>query len=1136
MNNSTYRFTLDLQKHNSQMSIAVYKYDNAVTLYIGLTDGGKSYKIEPGCYAIFYGKRADGKALIHKCELKDSAELIYVFRNSTAYVGGVVDCQIRIYDGKDQLITAPRFTIMVEERVIDEDDIKIEDNDALQGLDDIFNNENNRQLKEAARDIAENGVFDQDGNLVTPGRVQAEEAREQAEKERKSVWVRYSAHSDGTSSTEKWREGQNYIGVATSHDKPTDNSQYAWLLFKGTKGDKGEKGESGEPFRIVKQYTSVKEMREDFANKAVPLGSFVLIVTGTPEVGDTVKLYCKGETAWTYISDMTVDVGLKGDKGEAGDDGISATHKWDGTKLTITSATGTSSADLKGDKGNPGNSAFQIAQVYGYKGTEQEWVESLKGEPGKNGSSAYEIAQAAGFKGSKEEWVESLNGTNGTDGKSAYQIACDNTGFKGSADEWVKSLNGKDGKNGADGRSAFQIAQENGYNGDDEAAWVQSLYGTDGTDGKSAYEIACDYHPYASETEWLASLHGKDGVDGKSAYEIASDYDSYASEAEWLASLNGTDGKSAYEIAKSRGFEGNEREWIDSLSARHEWDGTTLKITSANGTSSANLKGDKGNSAYQVACINGFKGTEEEWLASLHGVSAEHSWNGTTLTLTSASGTSSADLKGDTGKSAYQMACEDGFEGTEEEWLRYLNGFTKQIMTTKGEQMRVFVGEQAEYDALSEVEKSNLFALITDETLTSDKIKALMKTVEDIVNGTTSVPKADFASRLSCTVIPSGVDVDGVYVEGLYFLRYNYGYENLPDGFRSGWLDVKNKDENNNYVIQTLLGHEATEWHRHFDGEEWSQWLRCVSAEELTDYATKTSLSSYATKTSLSDYATKTDLSSYATKNEVVGDATQGLEYDSSTCIGSGTAKNEKYLTIAPIYDGNRITAIGTDAFKNHTSLKSVVLPKYLTTIGTGAFEYCSYLNEVVFNKALTTINQYAFNGCTSLTEIVLPDSCLNIYKAAFSNCTNLRSIFIPANVGIIEMYAFNNCPNLTIYCEDTSKPVGWHDNWNSGNCPVVWGAVMVAGKKCLKYDNPTSIEIKLAAGKGYIIQATCVGENNSSMLETMLLFISDTNGTWYSSKSAHDCFCLYDGTSIEFYYDDGIEPYQPIVAYIREI
>ena len=71
----------------------------------------------------------------------------------------------------------------------------------------------------------------------------------------------------------------------------------------------------------------------------------------------------------------------------------------------------------------------------------------------------------------------------------------------------------------------------------------------------------------------------------------------------------------------------------DGVSATHSWNGTVLTVTSASGSSSANLKGDTG--------IPGSPGNPGK-----DGVSATHSWNGTVLTVTSASGTSSADLKG----------------------------------------------------------------------------------------------------------------------------------------------------------------------------------------------------------------------------------------------------------------------------------------------------------------------------------------------------------------------------------------------------------------------------------------------------------------------------------------------------------
>lgn len=63
-------------------------------------------------------------------------------------------------------------------------------------------------------------------------------------------------------------------------------------------------------------------------------------------------------------------------------------------------------------------------------------------------------------------------------------------------------------------------------------------------------------------------------------------------------------------------------------SVTHKWNGTKLEITSESGTSSADLKGDQGE--------KGNKGDP--------GVSCTHEWEGTRLTVTSASGTSSVDL------------------------------------------------------------------------------------------------------------------------------------------------------------------------------------------------------------------------------------------------------------------------------------------------------------------------------------------------------------------------------------------------------------------------------------------------------------------------------------------------------------
>ena len=63
--------------------------------------------------------------------------------------------------------------------------------------------------------------------------------------------------------------------------------------------------------------------------------------------------------------------------------------------------------------------------------------------------------------------------------------------------------------------------------------------------------------------------------------------------------------------------------------------------------------GTNGKSAYELAVENGYEGTVQEWLASLAGK------NGT---------------DGKDGKSAYELAVENGYVGTEVEWLRSLAG------------------------------------------------------------------------------------------------------------------------------------------------------------------------------------------------------------------------------------------------------------------------------------------------------------------------------------------------------------------------------------------------------------------------------------------------------------------------------
>ncbi len=100
-------------------------------------------------------------------------------------------------------------------------------------------------------------------------------------------------------------------------------------------------------------------------------------------------------------------------------------------------------------------------------------------------------------------------------------------------------------------------------------------------------------------------------------------------------------------------------------------------------------KGKDGKSAFEIAIEHGFVGTEVEWLESLKGVDGKDGVNGKDGCdgrngvdgLPGKDGKDGADglpgrdgIDGTDGKSAYIIAVEHGFTGTENEWLQSLKG------------------------------------------------------------------------------------------------------------------------------------------------------------------------------------------------------------------------------------------------------------------------------------------------------------------------------------------------------------------------------------------------------------------------------------------------------------------------------
>lgn len=159
--------------------------------------------------------------------------------------------------------------------------------------------------------------------------------------------------------------------------------------------------------------------------------------------------------------------------------------------------------------------------------------------------------------------------------------------------------------------------------------------------------------------------------------------------------VKGDAGESAYELAQQQGFTGTLIEWLSSL---HGADGSDGKdgldgLNGRDGTDGRNgadglngsdgkdgSNGVDGKSAYQIARDAGYGGTETQWLDSLKGADGKNGLNGSDGKngadgKNGVDGTNGVNGKdGANGKSAYEVAVANGYSGTQVQWLASLKG------------------------------------------------------------------------------------------------------------------------------------------------------------------------------------------------------------------------------------------------------------------------------------------------------------------------------------------------------------------------------------------------------------------------------------------------------------------------------
>lgn len=206
---------------------------------------------------------------------------------------------------------------------------------------------------------------------------------------------------------------------------------------------------------------------------------------------------------------------------------------------------------------------------------------------------------------------------------------------------------------------------------------------------------------------------------------------------------------------------------------------------------------------------------------------------------------------------------------------------------------------------------------------------------------------------------------------------------------------------------------------------------------------------------------------------------TYSLDENNNATI-TGYKGNSSALTIPETIDGYAVTAIGANAFKNKTSLRTVLMQDNILTIGESAFYGCNNLRNLTLSDSLTAIGNSVFRNCTSLTTIDIPDATTSIGIYAFSGCSNLVAVSMPDSVSVLGSRAFYNCTSLTTI----NYPRSWdsviehdHDAWLSP-----------------KYDGPFAGCIKLSkisipdgvtAVPAYAF-CNCTGLKNVSLPESL--------------------------------------------------
>ena len=492
--------------------------------------------------------------------------------------------------------------------------------------------------------------------------------------------------------------------------------------------------------------------------------------------------------------------------------------------------------------------------------------------------------------------------------------------------------------------------------------------------------------------------HGKKGENGQNGTTpvigVEQDTDGlyyWTLDGEWLTDDEGSKilaqgmaGKSAYELAVEKGYRGTLDEWLASL----------------NGSN-----GDDGKSAYELAVENGYQGTEEEWLASLKG---------------------SAGDQGDDGVTPKLEVRDDGYW-----YISYDNGQTwNKLGPATGDP-----GEDGD-SMFSDIDVSDpdYLVLTLAETGASiklpyykDKFDLLFVSGSDRVKemsvycgpGATAEVEYELTNPLNVQVAIECISHSGYEVAvDKSAKKITVSAPDDPAAItdpESEILVFASDDERTvmrklvvkqvkyiDYKATRQLDWEKSSVNPRFWGED------CKFLDEQSTYDSATGEGRWA-YTGTVIYITDAALSGEAGLQEIVIPASVvevGRNLWNETG-GGGAFQNCTALT-SVVFEGDNLSKINLNTFNGCSALSSIELPESLEKIEYNAFDDCSALKSIVIPDKVTYIGEGAFNYCTGLQEAYIGDGVTEIAAKAFAECTALKTVVIGKSIQRIGDQAFN--------------------------------------------------------------------------------------------------------------------------------